>query len=184
MKDFQQNYRLFILDISKRYNYLIYVVNNEYLERRMIMLKKFPGFILVAGLSLPVYGVQQSDILFEPHGDELITRVSDHKMVANRTNLHGEDCYFATYNSWARGTLNGFMHLPGYQNRIEPNVINRINTNIDQINNFLQKYPNSFIALQEWNPNDLATLKQKLKSGHALYSASTYGENFFSCADL
>lgn len=75
--------------------------------------KKVSLALCLIGIGYQAYASQGT--LYEPHGDELQTRLSDHKMIASDINCNGQILTVASYNSWARGTLNGFMHLPGYE---------------------------------------------------------------------
>src|SRR3546814_17979095 len=70
----------------------------------------------------------------------------------------------ATYNSWARGTFNGFMGYPGYiGGRSEPNVEGRIAENINRLRNFFQTHPNTFVDLHEWSATAIAKIKEGIQ---------------------
>lgn len=62
--------------------------------------------------------------------------------------------------------------------RSEPNVQGRVNTNISRIIQFLQGHPRIFLSVQEWNPQDLATLTTQLGAQFGILSAGTFGESF------
>lgn len=100
--------------------------------------------ILFIGLLNVLYWTQtiMAGPLYTPYGDEFEKRQSDHKMVATDIDLEdGFKITAATYNSWARGTLDGFMGHPGYiGGRSEPDVEGRIVENINRIRNFLQTH--------------------------------------------
>src|SRR3546814_4269832 len=54
----------------------------------------------------------------------------------------------ATYNSWARGTFNGFMGYPGYiGGRSEPNVEGRIAENINRLRNRSEEHTSELQSL-------------------------------------
>lgn len=138
------------------------------------MLKNFLLFSLSLTAGIPNAAVA----MYYPYGDEISLKISDHKMVAEDIIINGEKCTIASSNAWARGTLNGFQHEPAYQNRQEPDLVGRINENINRINTLFFNYPNTILALQEWNKQDNESLTKALPLNYDAHFIKTDGESF------
>ncbi len=129
---------------------------------------------LSTGLLLLTFSAQLSASYFPfdtEANNEIKQQASDHRMFA--TDVVDQSLTLATYNSWARGTRSGFI---GQTELMD--VETRIKTNIAKIKHLFQIRPNTILGFQEWNPNDLESLKSSLGSSYHLLSAPTGGESF------
>ncbi|MDP1879438.1 MAG: hypothetical protein Q8K60_00695 [Parachlamydiaceae bacterium] len=135
------------------------------------------------GLCTIIYGV---DLSYPYGGTEFDSKMSDHKMIAATIPFMNNKGFvqIISYNTWARGTRNGFMYLinEGYGPREEPNADQRIKENMNRITQGIANNADTIFAVQEWSDNDLQYMeKEILTKKLSFLCAKTKGERFNNC---